>query len=321
MAGQAARRAVVCVERFAHNLDDATAPDNDGALRRALRISRAAPEWLETMAPVRTIASAIKEAGIPARVSRDAGGFVCNHLYFGALQYLSDKRSAIPAVFVHLPVTPEQAPPGANAKRLTPTEAADALRAAAAAILDRVERRRRGVTSAPLFLGVDGGATRCRARLRDADGRALAEAVGAAANIHVDFAAAIAAMRAVVDEALGKAGLADGDRGRIAMGLRACRVQAGKRPDASGGGFSRLSARMRGERRDHRLHRRARRRRRRAGDRRHRLGGDRARSRPRKPSLADAASRSATTDRAPISASMRCVLRCAHLTVFSRRAR
>jgi len=139
MAGQAARRAVVCVERFAHNLDDATAPDNDGALRRGLRISRAAPDWLEARVPVRTIARAIKEAGIPARVSRDAGGFVCNHLYFGALQYLGEKRSAIPAVFVHLPVTPEQAPRGANEKRLTPTEASDALRAAAAAILDELK--------------------------------------------------------------------------------------------------------------------------------------------------------------------------------------
>ena len=139
MAGQAARRAVVCVERFAHNLDDATAPDNDGALRRALRISRAAPEWLEARVSVRSIASAIKAAGFPARMSRDAGGFVCNHLYFGALQYLSEKRSAIPAVFVHLPVTPEQSPRGANAKRLTPTEASDALRAAAAAILDEVK--------------------------------------------------------------------------------------------------------------------------------------------------------------------------------------
>jgi pyroglutamyl-peptidase len=139
MTGQAARRAVVCVERFAHNLDDAAAPDNDGALRRALRISRTAPERFEATAPVKTIARAIKEAGIPARVSRNAGGFVCNHLYFGTLQYLSDKMSAIPAVFVHLRVTPEQAPPGASGKRLTPTEAADALRAAAAAMLDRLE--------------------------------------------------------------------------------------------------------------------------------------------------------------------------------------
>jgi pyroglutamyl-peptidase len=136
MTGQAARRAVVCVERFAHNLDDATAADNDGALRRGLRISRGAPEWLEAQASARIIARAINEAGIPARLSRNAGAFVCNHLYFGALQYLGEQRSAIPAVFVHLPVTPEQAPRGANEKRLTSARAADALRAAAA-ILDR----------------------------------------------------------------------------------------------------------------------------------------------------------------------------------------
>lgn len=136
MTGQAARRGAVCVERFARNLDDAAAADNDGALRTALRISRAAPEWLEAAAPVSAMARAIKEAGIPARVSTNAGSFVCNHLYFGALQYLSDKRLAIPAVFVHLPVTPEQTPPGASAKRMTSALAADALRVAAAAMMD-----------------------------------------------------------------------------------------------------------------------------------------------------------------------------------------
>jgi pyroglutamyl-peptidase len=139
MTGQAARRAVVCVERFAHNLDDASAPDNDGDLRKALRISRAAPEWLEATAPVGTIVRAMKEAEIPARVSRNAGGFVCNHLYFGALHYLSRQRSPIPAVFVHLPVTPEQTPPGASAKRMTPDMAADALRIAAAAMIDSLK--------------------------------------------------------------------------------------------------------------------------------------------------------------------------------------
>jgi pyroglutamyl-peptidase len=139
MTGQAARRGVVCVERFARNLDDASAPDNDGVLRRALRISRSAPDWLEAAAPIRTIARAINEAGISARVSKNAGAFVCNHLYFAALQYLRERKSAIPAVFVHLPVTPEQSPQGASEKRLTPTEAADALRAAAAALIDGLE--------------------------------------------------------------------------------------------------------------------------------------------------------------------------------------
>jgi pyroglutamyl-peptidase len=136
MTGQAARRGLICVERFAHNLDNAAAPDNDGDLRRALRISRAAPDWLEAKTPVRRIAGAVKEAGIPARMSLNAGGFVCNHLYFGALQYLSDKKWPIPAVFLHLPATPEQKPPGASGKRLTATKAAEALKAAAAAMLD-----------------------------------------------------------------------------------------------------------------------------------------------------------------------------------------
>jgi pyroglutamyl-peptidase len=139
MTGQAARRGVVCVERFAHNLDDASAPDNDGVLRRALRISRAAPDWLEAVAPARIIARAINEAGISARVSKNAGAFVCNHLYFAALQYLRERKSAIPAVFVHLPVTPEQTPQGASEKRLTPAEAAGALRAAAAALIEGQE--------------------------------------------------------------------------------------------------------------------------------------------------------------------------------------
>ena len=139
MTGQAARRAAVCVERFARNLDDAAAPDNDGVLRRALRISRAAPEWLEATAQVGAIARAVKNAGIPARVSRNAGGFVCNHLYFGALQYLGGLDHPIPAVFLHLPATPGQAPAGASAKRLTPAKAADGLRAAAAAMVDLLE--------------------------------------------------------------------------------------------------------------------------------------------------------------------------------------
>ncbi len=75
------------------------------------------------------------------------------------------------------------------------------------------------MSGAPLTLGVDGGATRCRARLRDANGSALVEAAGAAANIHVDFVAAIAVLRALVGEVMDGAGLSDADRARIAIGF------------------------------------------------------------------------------------------------------
>jgi pyroglutamyl-peptidase len=136
MTGQAARRAVVSVERFARNLDNAPAPDNRGALRRAMKIADGAPERLEATAPVGEIAGAIREAGFRARVSTNAGGFVCNHLYFGALRHLSALGRTIPAVFLHLPATPEQTPPGASTIRLSAAAAADALRAAAAAMVE-----------------------------------------------------------------------------------------------------------------------------------------------------------------------------------------
>ena len=57
------------------------------------------------------------------------------------------------------------------------------------------------------FIGVDGGATRCRARLRDAAGALLAEVEGPAANIYVDFDGAIANVRAQIDGVCAKAGL------------------------------------------------------------------------------------------------------------------
>src|SRR5271165_5414593 len=106
--------------------------------------------------------------------------------------------------------------------------------------------RERRVTEAPVwFVGVDGGATRCRARVRDAEGRALAEATGAAANVHVDFEAAAAVMRAVVGEALGKAGLGPDDRPRIALGLGLAGVSDGadiERVVAAFSGYGRVSA-------------------------------------------------------------------------------
>ena len=102
------------------------------------------------------------------------------------------------------------------------------------------------MTEAPLwFVGVDGGATRCRARVRDAGGRALAEATGAAANIHVDFAAAIAVMREVVGDVLKNAGLGPADQPRIAVGFGLAGVNDradAERVVAAFPGYARVSA-------------------------------------------------------------------------------
>ncbi len=135
LTGQAASRAVICVERIARNEASATRPDNLGVVGGA-RPPDAGPEWLETTAPAAGIARAIRNVGLPARVSTNAGDYVCNHLYYGVLKYLMKAPNASPAVFLHLPATPDQTTPRANARRLATANAARALRAAAAAMAE-----------------------------------------------------------------------------------------------------------------------------------------------------------------------------------------
>ncbi|MFD2250082.1 glucosamine kinase [Pseudochelatococcus lubricantis] len=59
----------------------------------------------------------------------------------------------------------------------------------------------------PLFLGIDGGGTRCRARLCDADGRTLGEGMGGAANIRLAPEGVRDAILTAATEARERAGL------------------------------------------------------------------------------------------------------------------
>lgn len=57
------------------------------------------------------------------------------------------------------------------------------------------------------FIGIDGGGSRCRARIRSADGHLLGEAVGGASNIYQDFDGALASITATAREAAQQAGV------------------------------------------------------------------------------------------------------------------
>ncbi len=70
-----------------------------------------------------------------------------------------------------------------------------------------------------LYLGVYCGGSRCRARLRDAEGRQIAEAQGPGGNLYVNFVAALAAVDKQIDAACAKAGLGGADRAELALGL------------------------------------------------------------------------------------------------------
>lgn len=59
----------------------------------------------------------------------------------------------------------------------------------------------------PFFLGIDGGGSRCRARIRNGEGTMLAEATGGASNIYQDFDGALATILDTAREAARAAGL------------------------------------------------------------------------------------------------------------------
>jgi glucosamine kinase len=70
-----------------------------------------------------------------------------------------------------------------------------------------------------LYLGIDGGGSKCRARIRDSAGRLLGEAVGGPASIYRDRKEAIASLLAVARQAAGAAKLGEHHLGHLQAGL------------------------------------------------------------------------------------------------------
>ncbi len=106
--GQADGRTGISVERFAHNLDSADPVDNDGAVSGA-EIDPAGPVAYRSTLPVDAIVAALRAEGIPAAESRDAGGFLCNHVFYVLMRLLMEERPSAAGGFVHVPLLPEQA--------------------------------------------------------------------------------------------------------------------------------------------------------------------------------------------------------------------
>src|SRR6202007_1788763 len=82
-----------------------------------------------------------------------------------------------------------------------------------------LQKRESSGMSDGLYLGIDGGGSKCRARIRDSAGRLLGEATGGHANIYRDRAEAIVSILATARLALANAELADHDLGRLQAGF------------------------------------------------------------------------------------------------------
>jgi len=93
----------VRLESSAHNLRDKI-PDNDGITPQTLQIYTDAPTTLETSLPLAEIENHLRSAGIPARISTDAGTYLCNDIFY-TLMFRPGTEGAktILRGFIHLP--------------------------------------------------------------------------------------------------------------------------------------------------------------------------------------------------------------------------
>ncbi len=100
LAGGASR---IRLEQVALNLNDSEVPDNDGEVRLRQRIVDAAPVGYWTTLPLGGMAVAARGLGEEVEYSRDAGGYVCNHVFFTAAHFTKTALPDTQAGFVHLP--------------------------------------------------------------------------------------------------------------------------------------------------------------------------------------------------------------------------
>jgi len=94
------------LERVAINCCCGT--DNCGEEREDQPVVPGGPDGLFSTLPLRRLAHALQESGIPARISNSAGTYLCNHAMYWALYHLSQKGLAVSAGFVHVPSLPRQ---------------------------------------------------------------------------------------------------------------------------------------------------------------------------------------------------------------------
>lgn len=135
--GQAGGRFGITPEYVAINLNDGRIADNAGYQPLNQPIHEDGETAYFTQLPVKAIARAIREAGLPSTVSYTAGTYVCNHIFY-QVQYMRDKFFPnIKAGFIHIPFLPDQVIHRPNTPAMSLADDVKGLTAAIGAIVDR----------------------------------------------------------------------------------------------------------------------------------------------------------------------------------------
>lgn len=107
MLGQRGKGESIYIERIAINMMDASNPDNDGYHPQEQTIVDGGEAAYFSDLPVKTLRDALLHRGIPARVSNNAGLYVCNSTYYNALNEIYEQGLPTKALFIHLPIISE----------------------------------------------------------------------------------------------------------------------------------------------------------------------------------------------------------------------
>ena len=108
--GLAGHASEVAVERIGINVADFTLPDNAGRMATDQPLVVDGPAAYLSTLPARAIVDALRQAGIPARISNSAGTYLCNAALYLSLHAAAQPGSTVRGVgFIHLPPLREQA--------------------------------------------------------------------------------------------------------------------------------------------------------------------------------------------------------------------
>ena len=85
-----------------------TLADNAGEQRKLTPIVAGGPDTFESMLPIQAMRAALEQLGVPVAISDDAGGYVCNHLFYAARYVIDSRGLSTRCGFVHVPLCTEQ---------------------------------------------------------------------------------------------------------------------------------------------------------------------------------------------------------------------
>lgn len=92
------------IETTARNRAQTDQADVDGRFAANAKIDLQGPETLSSRLPTIDIAAQLDKKEIPSSLSTDAGGYLCNFLFYHQMSALRSRELSVSAGFIHLPL-------------------------------------------------------------------------------------------------------------------------------------------------------------------------------------------------------------------------